>query len=76
MQNFIHLALKLREAFSARRGQDLTLTDNDDILGNGHIANKPSLENPPYLAPRQYFKNLPDNFFGINMRTLCAKFQP
>jgi len=36
----------------------------------------PGLEKSQYLlAPRQNFKYLHSNFFGINMRNLCAKFQ-
>jgi len=33
-------------------------------------------KNPHISAAKQYFKNLVGNYYGINMRSLNAKFQP
>jgi len=48
----------------------------NDIYVSGHITNHcpPSLDNPPYLSPRQNIKNLLGNFFGINLRSVYTKF--
>jgi len=63
MQNISSLALTLWELLKKEDKSWLSLIKFQQFFN-------------PISAPRQTLKNLVVNFFGINMRSLCAKFQP